>query len=58
MDLKSLTYEELQTEMKRLGESAFRAGQIYDWMHKKGAESIDEMSNLSKALREKLKENS
>ena len=55
MDLKSLTYEELQTEMKRLGESAFRAGQIYDWMHKKGAESIDEMSNLSKALREKLK---
>ena len=55
MDLKSLSYEELQNELKRLGESNFRAGQIYDWMHKKGVESIDEMSNLSKDLRERLK---
>ena len=55
MDLKSLTIEELKNEMERLGEPKFRATQIYDWMHKKGAASVDEMSNVSLALREKLK---
>ena len=55
MDLKSLTIEELKNEIGRLGEPKFRAAQIYDWMHKKGAAEIDEMSNISLALREKLK---
>ena len=40
--------------MKEWGEPKFRAQQIYDWIWKKSARSIDEMSNLSKALREKL----
>ncbi len=40
--------------MKELGEPKFRAGQIFDWIWKKGARSIDDMTNLSKALREKL----
>jgi len=57
MDLKSLSYEELQNEILKLGEPKFRAGQIFDWIHKKQAASVDEMSNLSKGLREKLKEN-
>ncbi|MCR4814698.1 MAG: 23S rRNA (adenine(2503)-C(2))-methyltransferase RlmN [Lachnospiraceae bacterium] len=57
MDLKSLSYEELQNEVLTLGEPKFRAGQIFDWIHKKQAVSVDEMSNLSKGLREKLKEN-
>ena len=39
-----------------MGEKAFRAKQIYEWLHQKQAESFDEMSNLSAALREKLKE--
>ena len=56
MDLKSLTYEELQKETELLGEAKFRAGQIYDWMHVKQVAGIDEMTNLSKGLREKLKE--
>ena len=56
MDLKSLSYEELQNEILKLGEPKFRAGQIFDWIHKKQAASVDEMSNLSKGLREKLKE--
>ena len=57
MDIKSLTYEELQNEIMVLGESKFRAGQIFDWAHNKQVDSIEKMSNLSKALREKLKEN-
>ena len=55
MDLKSLSFEELQKEIESLGEPGFRATQIFDWMHKKLVADIDGMSNLSKALREKLK---
>ena len=57
MDLKSRSYEELQNEIATLGEPKFRAGQIFDWTHNKQVDSIEKMSNLSKALREKLKEN-
>lgn len=39
--------------MKELGEPAFRAGQIFQWLHR-GAASFEEMTNLPKALREKL----
>jgi len=53
-DIKSLTLEELKTEMGRLGEKPFRAGQIYRWMHRKLARSFQEMTDLSAALREKL----
>lgn len=53
-DIKSLTREELRSELLKRGEKAFRADQIYQWMHVKLAESFEEMSNLSKALREKL----
>ena len=42
--------------MIEMGEKAFRAKQIYEWLHQKQAESFDEMSNLSAAFREKLKE--
>ena len=53
-DIKSMTLEELTQELAALGEPAFRAGQIYQWMHR-GARSFDEMTNLSKPLRERLK---
>jgi 23S rRNA (adenine2503-C2)-methyltransferase len=56
-DIKSLDYGELQEFLKTMGEKAFRAKQIYQWMHEKQAESFEEMTNLSKSLREKLKEN-
>lgn len=38
------------------GEKAFRAKQIYEWLHKKGALSFEEMSNIPLALRERLGE--
>ena len=52
-DIKSMTQEEITDVLKAMGESAFRGKQIFSWLHK-GARSFDEMSNLSKPLREKL----
>lgn len=54
MDIKSMTLEELQTYFIELGEKPFRAKQVYQWMHEKLVRSFDDMSNLSKDLREKL----
>lgn len=53
-DIKSLTLEELKTEMTALGEKAFRAQQLYDWMHCKLAESYEQMSNLPQPFRKRL----
>ena len=53
IDLKSYTLEEITGLMRSLGEPAFRGKQVFTWLHK-GVRSFDEMSNLSKALREKL----
>ncbi|MBR5586918.1 MAG: 23S rRNA (adenine(2503)-C(2))-methyltransferase RlmN [Clostridia bacterium] len=53
INLKDLTYEELENFIKSEGEPAFRSKQIFSWLYK-GVESIDEMTNLSKSLREKL----
>ncbi|KAF5066534.1 putative dual-specificity RNA methyltransferase RlmN [anaerobic digester metagenome] len=52
-DLKSQTPEELTKTLKAMGEPAFRGKQVFTWLHK-GVGSFDEMTNLSKALREKL----
>jgi 23S rRNA (adenine2503-C2)-methyltransferase len=55
-DLRSLTSEKLKTAIVELGEKPFRAKQIFGWMHKQQIENIDDMTNISKALREKLAE--
>ena len=54
-DILSLLPEELEAEFVAMGEQKFRAGQVFQWLSR-GIRSFDEMSNLSKALREKLKE--
>ncbi len=56
-DIKSFNLNELKTEIDYLGEKSFKAAQIYSWLHKKGVESFDDMTDLSKDLREKLKNN-
>ena len=53
-DLKSMTLEELTAEVTTAGEKAFRAKQLYQWMHEKLAADFDEMTNLPKSFREKL----
>lgn len=55
IDLKDLEYNELERFLLELGEPKFRAKQIFSWLHK-GAESFSDMTNLSKATREKLSE--
>ena len=53
-DILSFTLEELKIELEAIGEKAFRAKQVYEWLHVKLADSFEEMTNLSKNLREKL----
>ena len=55
MNLKSLTQPELADILKQLGQPAFRAGQVFTWLHK-GVRSYDEITNLPKALRQTLAE--
>ena len=52
-DIKSMTLEEITGALREMGEPAFRGKQVFTWLHR-GAVSFDAMSNLSKALREKL----
>ena len=53
-DLKSMTLEEMTEALKAMGQPAFRGKQVFTWLHK-GVTSFDEMTNLPKDLRDKLK---
>ncbi len=55
-DIRSLRFPELQEECAALGLPKFRAKQIWSWLHEKHVESFEEMTNLSKDLRQKLSE--
>lgn len=55
VNLKDLTFDELQNFIKEEGEPTFRAKQIYAWLYK-GIENFEEMTNISKSLIAKLKE--
>lgn len=56
-DIKSLTLEEVTEELQKNGEKAFRAKQMYEWMHKRLVHGFEDMSNLSKDFRKKCEEN-
>jgi len=53
-DIKSMNLEEVTQLFAEMGEKSFRAKQVYQWMHQKQADSFEEMTNLSKALRAQL----
>ena len=53
-DIKSLSREDLASRLAELGEPVHCANQVLQWIYEKQAESFDQMSNLSAALREKL----
>ncbi len=53
-NIRQLNKSELTNAMQELGEKAFRAKQVYEWLWKKNASSFEEMSNLSKSLRDTL----
>ncbi|KML17972.1 23S rRNA (adenine(2503)-C(2))-methyltransferase RlmN [Bacillus altitudinis] len=52
----SFELNEIKEWLKEQGEKPFRATQIFEWLYEKRVTSFDEMSNLSKELREKLKD--
>ena len=53
-DIMSMTVNEIEELLLGLGEQKFRAKQIFEWIHSKGVLSYDQMTNLSKGLRDKL----
>ncbi len=56
-DIKSFTFAELKSAVEEMGEKPFRAKQLYQWMHEKLAADFDEMTNLPRSFRQKLKDN-
>jgi len=56
LDLRSLSLAELEATLAEWGEPRFRARQLYEWLWTKSATDLDAMTNLSKDLRRRLKE--
>lgn len=56
IDLTSLTQEEMVQFAKDMNQPSFRGKQIFQWIHK-GVTKVDDMSNLSKELREMIQKN-
>ena len=56
IDIMSLTKSELKDFFTEIGEKPFRAKQLFSWLHNKCVYDYDEMTNLSKSLRDTLKE--
>lgn len=56
IDIKNLSKDELAEALKGIGAEPYRAAQVFRWLHKAGAKSFDEMTDLSEPLRNKLKE--
>ncbi len=57
ININELTLEELEKYIEELGEKKFHAKQIFKWLHKIGVIDFDQMTDISKSLREKLKAN-
>ena len=56
MNIRQLSLSELEEYFETLGEKKFRAKQVYEWLWQKHAHSFDDMTNLSKELRQRLAE--
>ena len=54
MNIRDLTIEELAMTMEKLSEPKYRANQIFNWLHNKMILSMDEATNISKLLKEKI----
>ncbi len=56
-DIRALTKEQLKEYFLSIGEKAFRAQQVYEWLWQKSVKSFEDMTNISLELRQKLEEN-
>ena len=55
-NIKDYNLEELKQELINMGEKPFRAEQIFNWIYRENVTSFDDMTNISKEVREKLKQ--
>ncbi|MBR3198552.1 MAG: 23S rRNA (adenine(2503)-C(2))-methyltransferase RlmN [Bacilli bacterium] len=55
MNIYSFTRQDFEKYFEKIGEKKYKALQIYDWLYKKRVNSFDEMTNIKKELKEKLK---
>ena len=55
-DIKSMNLAELQAALADFGEPAYRAKQVFHWLHQKQVDSFDQMTDLSASLRTRLAE--
>lgn len=55
-DIKSMYEDEIKEMLVSMGEQGYRASQVFHWLHQ-GVKSFDEMTNISKNLRQKLMQN-
>ena len=53
-DLRSMSFDELALLVDRMGEKAYRARQLFGWLHQRGAAALEQMTDLPKAFRERL----
>jgi len=58
VNLKGFDLNELRDFAESINEKSFRGDQVFSWLYNKGVNSFEEMTNLSKGLREKLHEQS
>ena len=56
-NIKDYELDELKSKMTEIGEKTFRAEQIFKWIYSENVDTIDEMTNISIELRNKLKDN-
>ena len=54
-DIRSQTREQLETQFKEWGQPAYRVGQLLEWLYVRRVTDWDAMTNLPKALRERLR---
>lgn len=54
INIRNLSLDELKVELEKIGEKPFRGKQIYEWLWQKDATSFDDMTNLSRSLRDNL----
>ena len=56
-NIKDYNLDELKKEFQELGEKPYRAEQVFMWLYKEKVKEFDDMTNISKELRQKLQEN-
>ncbi|MBR4343816.1 MAG: 23S rRNA (adenine(2503)-C(2))-methyltransferase RlmN [Lachnospiraceae bacterium] len=55
-DLRSLSLDELKNAAEDCGEKTYRGSQVYEWLHKRCADGLDEMTNVPKSFRNRISE--